>query len=76
MATLSPPQDLAAEIVRILVEDGARVGTGTTLQSLRQKFGPLRSQDFETGFRHALASDWVLVNNLFVTLTQAGFDAA
>ena len=79
MATLPQPQDLAREILAVLLDDGCRPGTGMTLPALRQKFGITRpGDDLKAGLVYAHEQGWVDVSDdtFFVKFTEAGFAEA
>lgn len=78
MATLPKPQDLALEILAVLLRDGNhRPGDGMKGTFLRNGFGLTRPpEDFEAGITYALAQKWIeMGQNGFVLLTPAGFSA-
>ena len=78
MAKLPQPQDLAREILAILLEDGCRPGTGMLIQAIRQKFGNIRpGEDLKAGLTYAHQQGWIEVNDSgFVKFTAAGFAEA
>lgn len=79
MATLPNPQDLARELIAVLVQHGCRPGDGMPIQSARFQFGIKRpTEDFAAAVNQAVANDWVILSRegFWITLTQAGFDAA
>lgn len=78
MAKLPQPQDLAKEILAVLLDDGCRPGTGMPVPALRQKFGNTRpGDDLKAGLSHAQEQGWIEVSdNFFVKFTEAGFAEA
>lgn len=79
MAKLPQPQDLAREILAVLLDDGCRPGTGMPLPALRQKFGITRpGEDLKAGMLYAHEQGWLDLGNdgMFVKFTEAGFAAA
>lgn len=79
MATLPDPQDLARELIAVLVVRNCRPGDGMPLQSARLQFGAVRpAEDFETAVKTAEANGWVVRgrDGFWITLTEEGFAEA
>lgn len=79
MATLPNPQDLASELIAVLVQHGCRPGEGMPIQSARFQFGiTRRGDDFAAAVEQAAANGWVTLGRegFWITLSQEGFDAA
>ncbi len=79
MATLPTPNDLARELIAVLVRHHSRPGVGMPIQSAHIQFGTdRRTEDFTAAVEQAAANGWVvLIPSPFrIALTKAGFDAA
>lgn len=79
MATLPNPQDLARELVAVLVNHGARPGDGMPIQSARHQFGIARpAEDFAAAVKQAEATGWIVLgrDGFWITLTAEGYAAA
>ena len=79
MATQPHPQALAHDLIAVLVQHGCRPGDGMPIQAARFQFGIERpAEDFVAAVEQAATNDWIVLTRtgLWITLTQAGFDAA
>lgn len=76
---LPSAEELAHDVLKALLGDGARPGGGgALLMRLRHSFGIERpGADYEAGITYALAQKWIEIDrNSFVTFTEAGFAEA